>query len=203
MTSEPGDFTLCMRDVVGDTLRVVPTDRRSSKQLAKDLGMTGARAWRLGGALRACSDYELRAGDGILGSLIFGETALARLACAEGVWSLQKRCRLGWELVITSASGENSGWYSGRHWLPGGTIVLATGSRVKLSRAPSLHWKLRAGGGEVIAAIRTHGGLRKGIDTSLTIRSIPDTLGELSLLVLTACAVLTLERAIPVVPVSG
>ena len=65
------------------------------------------------------------------------------MACAEGSWCLTKRRRLGWELVIESNDGERVGEYSGRRWLPGGTISLTDGTEVDLRRSLNRRWKLQ------------------------------------------------------------
>ena len=66
------------------------------------------------------------------------------MACAGGSWCLTKRRRLGWELVIESNNGEHVGGYSGRRWLPGGTIFLTDGTQVDLRRSLIRRWKLQS-----------------------------------------------------------
>jgi hypothetical protein len=94
---------------------------------------------------------------------------LAHIACRDGDWSLKQRRRYGWELVIESSEGQQVGWYSGRHWLSGGTIGLASGGRVDLRRSFNGPWNLCVSETRERFARLSHDGL----NLSLAIRSLP------------------------------
>jgi hypothetical protein len=89
--------------------------------------------------------YDVLAGHDRVGALVLGGSdALARMICADGDWCLQKRRRLGWELLIESREGQHLGWYSGRKWLRGGTISLIDAAHFDLRRSLNRRWTLRA-----------------------------------------------------------
>jgi hypothetical protein len=104
---------------------------------------------------------------------------------------IRKRRRVGWKLSIESAEGRHVGWYSGRRWLPGGAIYLTDGTQVDLRRLLNRRWKLQTTGArQRLVDIRTsHRPLM-----TLTIRSFPAEITEAHLVILTACAVVMLER---------
>ena len=174
------DFPVSMEAVVGEKLRVVPIDPKLSAWAGYDVLAPGGRAGSLGPG---------------------GGAELARMECAEGAWCLKKRRRLGWELLIESADGRHVGWYSGRRWLPGGTISLTDGTQVDLRRLLNGRWRLQTTGArQRLVDIRTS---YRPLMT-LTIRSFPAEITEAHLVILTACGVLMLERmAPPVVFVGG
>ena len=132
---------------------------------------------------------------GRAGSLTVGE-GLVWMSCADGAWLLRKQRRLGWEFVIESSHGEPAGRYSGRRWLPGGTISLADGSAVDLRRSPAGRWRLQSvEAREPFVAMRvTHP--RDGLTIALTIRSRQANVLALPQVVLTACAVVILDRTL-------
>ena len=142
--------------------------------------------------------FDVLTADTRIGSLTIGGTEeVARIASAEGGWCLKKRLRLGWELVIESSDGRHVGWYSGRRWLPGGTISLTDGAQVEIRRSLSGRWRL-----QTVETRDEFVELRRSlVPASLTtifrIRSLPAGITDVPLLVLTACAVLTLQRTRP------
>ena len=86
--------------------------------------------------------YDVLAGGGRVGSLDFGgQSELARMACVDGAWFLKKRLQFGWEFLIESSDGQHVGTYSGRRWLPGGTIFSADGAQVALQPSLTGRWK--------------------------------------------------------------
>jgi len=174
------DFPVSMEAAVGERLRVAPIDPKRSAWVGYDVLASGGRAGWLGPG---------------------GRAELARMECAEGAWCLKKRRRLGWELLIESADGRHVGWYSGRRGLPGGTISLTDGTQVDLRRLLSGGWKLQTTDArERLADMRRSHRLLM----SLTIRSLPAEMPEAHLVILTACAVVMLERmAPPLVDVGG
>ena len=139
--------------------------------------------------------YDVLVGDDKVGALVLGGTAeLARMMCAEGSWCLQKRRSLGWELIVESSDGQHVGWYSGRKWLPGGTVSLTDGTRADLRRSFVRRWKLReSDSNEQLLEIR-RSGAPSAQTVVVTIRSLPQGPTEGRLLVLTSCAVLMLDR---------
>ena len=191
------DFPIRMEAAEGADVRVVPIDVEASARAWRELGRRGSRWPAAARAMRFCDSYDLATADGRIASLAFGGRAeLARMACAEGVWSLQTR-RRGWDFVIESADGRNVGQYHGRRWLPGGTISLIGGAQVDLRRSLTGRWKLVATGTrQRIADIR----IAEGPSMTLTIRSIPGVGTDMPLVLLTGCAVLLLERMMPRVP---
>src|SRR5450755_2112857 len=167
------DFPVSMEAVVGERLRVVPIDPKRSAWAGYDVLASAGRAGWLGPG---------------------GGAELARMECAEGAWCLKKRRRLGWELLIESADGQHVGWYSGRRWLPGGTISLTDGTQVDLRRSLNGGWKLQTTDARqrLVDIRRSHRLLM-----TLTIRSLPAETVEARLVILTACAVVMLERMAP------
>src|SRR5205823_3503461 len=87
-------FPVNMQTVVGEMLRVVPTDRAPSKQLRRELGLTGLRAVGAGASWTP-GEFQVLAAAGLVASLSLGVAELMRLACTEGAWSVQKQGRRG------------------------------------------------------------------------------------------------------------
>ena len=139
--------------------------------------------------------YDVLAGDDRVGALVFGGTgAVARMTCADGDWRLQKRRRFGWELLIESGEGQRCGWYSGRKWLSGGTLSLTDGAQFDLRRSLNRRWKLRpVDGGDPFLEIRTSG-IPSAQRVAVAILSRPGGPNESRLVVLTACAIVMLDR---------
>jgi len=173
------EFPVSMEAAVGEKLRVVPTDPKRSAWAGYDVLASAGRAGRLGPGRGA---------------------ELARMECAEGAWCLKKRRRLGWELIIESADGRHVGRYSGRRWLPGGTISLTDATQVDLRRSLNGGWKLQTTDARqrLVDIRRSHRLLM-----TLTIRSLPAETVEARLVILTACAVVMLERMAPPVDFVG
>ena len=148
--------------------------------------------------------YDVLADDARVGALVLGgPDALARMICADGDWRLQKRRRLGWELLIESREGQQVGWYSGRKWLSGGTISLTDNAQFDLRRSPSRRWKLRATGRrEAFLDIRTSGA-PSSQRVVVAVRLRPGRPEESRLVFLTACAVLMLDRMTGFVTISS
>ncbi|HSO99129.1 MAG TPA: hypothetical protein VLP43_09275 [Solirubrobacteraceae bacterium] len=130
-----------------------------------------------------------------------GANALASMICADGAWRLKKRRPFGWELFIESYDGRHLGWYSGRHWLPGGAIILIDGTRFDLRRTLRLRWKLQATDDKQrLLDIRTSGTPGAQIVAVTVWGALADpTQGNV--LVLTSCAVLMLQRTMAFVKV--
>lgn len=157
-------------------------------------GMVGEKLWLRSTSKKPFMDCELETGDRWVASLsLYGGDELARMVCADGAWVLKKRLKYGWELVIESSDGRHVGWYSGRHWLPGGTIFLAGGAQVDLRRSLYGGWKLQVT--ETHRRIMDMRGY--GFSRPLTIRSLPaEIYSEAQVVVLTTCAVLMLSRSV-------
>jgi len=173
-------FPVRMQAAVGEKLRVVPIDPKRSAWAGYDVLGSGGRAGSLGPG---------------------GEAELARMECAEGAWCLKKRRRLGWELLIESVDGQHVGLYSGRRWLPGGSISLTDGTQADLRRLLNGGWKLQTTGARqrLVDMRRSHRLLM-----TLTIRPLPPEMAHAHLVILTACAVVMLERmATPLVEAGG
>ena len=133
------------------------------------------------------------------GSPSRGVHELARIECAEGAWRVLKRRPWGWELTIEHTDGRPAGWYSGRRWRAGGTISLTTGAQLNLRRPLPGVWKLwTADARELVADMRGYG---PG-STRLMIRSLSIGITDAHVTILTACAVMLLERTLRV-PVSN
>ena len=168
---EPTDFLTSMPLVTGSELRV---EWRDSKP---HIGY-----WVL--------DGENRVGWLELG----GRDVLARIASSDGEWCLKKRLRVGWELIIESSAGEHVGWYSGRKWLPGGTISFTDETQADLRRSLTRRWKVEAlDGQEQFLDIRTSG-VPSAQTLVVTIRVPPPGPAGGHLLLLASCAVLMLDR---------
>ena len=166
----PSGFTGKIDVAPGEELAVVPTD-------PKPFG-----------------HYDVLSGDERVGALVLGgREGLARMTCADGDWWLRKRRRLGWDLFIASCDGEHLGWYSGRKWLPGGTISLVDDTRFELRPSLNRRWKLSASdSGERVMQLRTSGGpAAKRVVVAVRMR--PAGTADGSLLLLTSCAVVMLD----------
>lgn len=169
---DPTDFPVSMKALVGDELRLS----------FPSTGRTGAGA--LKGSLESSSCQV------VAWLRLYGPAGLVEMVCREGTWCLRKRRKYGWELLIESSGGRHVGWYSGRRWLVGGTIILADGTRVDLRRSRKLGWNLRVS--ETRDPIVEVSRYRSG-SLSLTIQSLPaDIYSEAAIVVLTTCAVLML-----------
>lgn len=144
---------------------------------------------------KPCGHYDVLSGDERVGALVLGgRGALARMTCADGDWWLHKRRRLGWDLFIGSRDGEPLGWYSGRKWLPGGTISLVDGTQFELRRSLNRRWRLSASdGGERVLQLRTLGA-SAAQKVVVVVRLRPAGTADGSLLLLTSCAVVMLDR---------
>ena len=172
---EPSAFPVGFKEVVGEVLSVAPVQAKLPFYLEVRSACGPVAALSLGGA-----------------------DDLARMVCGEGAWCLNKRRSVGWELVIESLDRQHVGWYSGRSWLPGGTISSTDGTQVDLRRAVGSGWKLEAvDTGQRVADIRG-GGAMSAWDMSLIVRSIPSSSGRGSLVFLTACAIVMLNRRLRV-----
>lgn len=176
------DFPLKMDAVIGEQLRLLPTDRVRSP-------------WRMGvraGAAAIHYSYDLIAGEARIGSIELGGSGsnqLARLASAEGDWSVAKRRPLGWDLVVVTPDGGVAGTYTGRPWLSGGTLSIADTAPVLLRRSPTGRWRLQTRK-ETLVDIRP-----TGPSMIIGLRSQPaDAINQAHLLVLTGCAVVLFHR---------
>jgi hypothetical protein len=141
--------------------------------------------------------YDLVTDGGRIGSVSVGwGPGLATMVCADGAWCLRRRRRFGWDFIIESSGGERVGSYSGRRWLPGGTIsVSGVARQVDLRRPVPRRWRLqRTDTRKRLVEIReapTSG----APDLALTIRSLPPgTTRDKYLMLLTACAIVIAER---------
>lgn len=172
---------------MGEELRVVPTEPTLSW---RELGLSRTR--RMGATTPPGSQsYDVLGGGGRVGLLDFGgQPELARMACVDGAWRLENRRQFGWEFLIESSDGQHVGSYSGRRWLPGGTIFLADGAQVALQPSLTGRWKLRTRSDR-----QSFVEIRKSDNgpMALTIRSFPAEITKASVVILTACAVLLLE----------
>ena len=180
---EPKEFPVSIKTLVGQTLRIrFHRPRRSS-------------------VVALSANLESSSGELVAWLRLYGPGELVGMACREGTWSLNKRRKYGWELLIESRDGGHIGWYSGRHWFPGGTIILADGARVDLRRSRTFGWKLELSGTrEVIAEISRY----KPGSASVTIRSLPpEVYSDAPVVVLTACGVLMLMAVVRVQSASG
>jgi hypothetical protein len=141
-------------------------------------------------------NYDVLASAGRVASLDFsGRSELARMACAEGAWYLQKRRARGWELSIESVDARHVGCYSGRPWPPGGRIVLTDGVQVELRRSLNRRWTLRTmDERQPFAEIWTD---RNTGQMTLTVPLLPAGITQTSVVILTACAVLMLQWMAP------
>ena len=126
-----------------------------------------------------------------------GASVLAQIACRDGTWSLHKRQKHGWELVLESSDGRFVAWYSGHRWFPGGTIILADGARLDLRRSVALRWQLLAE--ETQEPIMDISRFRRGAQR-VTIRSLPAEIYSVApIVVLTTCAVIMLIATVDAV----
>lgn len=157
----------------------------------------GERLWLVKSSPTRALNLELLSASGRVASLrLHGRGALATVRCAEGSRSLIKRRSLGWSLGIEEPERGPVGWYSGRRWLPGGIIMLASGAQLELLQSLSGGWKVRRAGHETLASIRL--GSRHGERTAaLTLRSLPHHGPDDPLTILVALAVVTLGRSLP------
>lgn len=139
--------------------------------------------------------YDVLSGDERVGGLVLGgKEGLARMMCADGDWWLRKRRRLGWDLFMESCDGEHVGWYSGRHWLPGGTFSLADGTEFELRRSLNRRWKLSVSDGEEqVLQLRTSG-KPAAQRVVVVVRLRPDGGTNSSLMLLASGAVVMLDR---------
>lgn len=138
------------------------------------------------------ASLESSSGQPVAWFRLYGPGELASMACREGTWSLNKRRKYGWELLIESGDGRHVGWYSGRRWLLGGTIIFADGVRVDLRRSRKLGWKLQVRDTREVIAEFSHY-RSASASASVTIRSLPTEIySDTPVVVLTACAVLML-----------
>ena len=100
------DFSLRLREVVGQVLRLVPAAEGTN-------GM-----------------WSLDAGDIAVAYLHLGHDGWAvDVACQEEQWRLTSQKRFGWDLSLDRADGVCLGRYRGRRWRTGGTVELADGTR--------------------------------------------------------------------------
>ena len=134
-------------------------------------------------------EYELVADGYLAGTISLGPTEfwLAHMACREGDWYLTRRRKHGWEFVIEAEDRSQVGRYSGGRWRPRGTLLIADGTRVDLRRKLNGNWNLRTPNRRPFVAIRMSGLER------VTIRSLPTGVIDLHIVVLAACAVVSLE----------
>jgi hypothetical protein len=193
-------FPARMEMTVGDRLEIVPADAAPSRS---ELGLTGVR--RLAPfPTSAHHSYEVLAPSGRVAALgLGGQAGLAWMACSDGSWRLNKRRPLGWELVIESWDGQPVGSYSGRRWVPGGTISLIAGTHIDLRRVLGGHWKLRiTDAQDRFVDIRTSKS-RQGLTMVLTVGSEPPSTSQAIVATLTACAVVLLEYTSPRLPSVG
>src|SRR5271166_1724375 len=110
--AKTADFSLRLREVVGQELRLVP-----AREVASGI-------------------WSLNAGDVPVAHLRFGHDGWALdVACKEDQWRLVKRRRSGWELNLERPDGTLLGSYHGRRWRVGGSIELADGAHAELRRA--------------------------------------------------------------------
>ena len=112
------------------------------------------------------------------------------MACREGGWYLTKHRKYGWDLVIEAKDRSQVGLYFGRRWRVGGTILMADGTRVYLRRKLNGNWNLRTPNSRPFAAIRISRLEMRPI--AATIRSLPTGVVDIHVVLLTACAVVSL-----------
>ena len=161
-----------------------------------DVAESEGRLWLVESGSRRRFGYHLLTDSGRAGSLrLFDRSRLATLESADGAWSVSNRSRTGWELLIRGVDGDPIGSFSGRRWRSGGTLSLADGREAQLLRTVTGTWKLRSGDArEAWASIRPSG--RAGeTRTAVMVHSLPGTGADAALMILVACAVVTLERS--------
>lgn len=173
------DFSLGLREVVGQELRLVPASA----------GISGM--------------WSLDAGDIPVAHLRFGHDGWAvEVACKEAQWRLAKNKKFGWELNIERPDGGLLGRYYGRRWRSGGGIELANGTRAELRRSPLQNrWQIRNTHGAVCDILsRAYVGkltTRRTEDRmTVTLDPEPTGIGSLEIVVLTACGVIMLTDAL-------
>ena len=106
------EFSLGLREVGGQELRLVPAPEGTS-------GM-----------------WSLDAGEIPVAHLCFGHDGWALdVACKEEQWRLTKHGRFGWNLDLERPDGMCLGSYHERRWRRGGSIELADGTRAELRRS--------------------------------------------------------------------
>jgi hypothetical protein len=118
-------------------------------------------------------------------------------------WSLQKRRPAGWEYLILRTDGVEVGSYSGRRWLPGGTILLHDGTRAELRTSLLKTSSVRLTDTRQKCFDVRKSRSRGAVTLALTILFDPAEATDAVLLVLTACTVVLLEEAVPTVQVPG
>jgi hypothetical protein len=183
------DFPASFGAAAGGKLRVVPSETRPRR--------TPLSWW-----VRRLSDgYDVLSVGGAAASISGIAVGRPVMATSAGVWSLEKRGRVGWEYTLVDSNGQEVGAYSGRSWLLGGTISLIDGTKAHLRRSFGRAWKvLIADAHERCVDIRKSRS-PGGATLALTIRSVPTMTLDMHLLVLTACTVLLLGDTVPAVPV--
>ena len=148
---------------------------------------------------KPATQFDLLSSNGRAGSLDLRPThGLVGIECAEGMWSLRRRQRRGWQFVIESSNDQHVGWYSGRKWLPGGTIDLTDGTQVALARSLTGRWRLRDS--ELTGAfayLRSSGAAGEPKIVS-KIAAVPTAMKQFHLVVLIACGVVLLEKTLRV-----
>jgi hypothetical protein len=175
------DFSLGLREVVGQELRLVP------------------------GPVDTSGMWSLNAGDIPVAYLRFGHDGWAvDVACKEAQWRLAKHKRFGWELDLERPDGGLLGSYHGRRWRSGGGIELADGTRAELRRSPlGGKWQIRNPHGAVCeilsraahSQLSFHPGLKA---FSMTVTIDPESAEStgLHLVILTGCGVIMLTNAL-------
>jgi hypothetical protein len=173
------DFSLGLREVVGQELRLVPASA----------GISGM--------------WSLDAGDIPVAHLRFGHDGWAvEVACKEAQWRLAKNKKFGWELNIERPDGGLLGRYYGRRWRNGGGIELANGTRAELRRSPLQNrWQIRNPHGAVCDILsRAYVGklTTRRTEDRMTVTLDPEPTGirSLEIVVLTACGVIMLTDAL-------
>ena len=173
-------FSLGLREVVGQELRLVPAAEGTS-------GM-----------------WSLDAGEISVARLRFGHDGWALdVACKEEQWRLTKHRKFGWELSLERPDGTRLGSYHGGGWRAGGSIELTDGTRAKLRRSLlGNNWQIHDHHGAV-GEIRSRAanqlspfGARPQHRMTVTIDPEPAGSIGLHLVVLTACGVIMLTDAI-------
>jgi hypothetical protein len=140
-------------------------------------------------------EYALVAGEDRAATIsLLGESWLAHMACREGDWYLTKHRKHGWEFVIEAEDRSQVGRYSGGRWRAGGTILMGDGTRVDLRHTLGGSWNLQTPDRRPFAAIRM---VRFRPDKArVTLWSLPSGVVDLHIVVLAACAVVSLEGLI-------
>jgi hypothetical protein len=173
-------FSLALREVVGQELRLIPAAEGTS-------GM-----------------WSLDAGEIPVAHLRFGHDGWALdLACKEERWRITRHRRFGWKLSLERLDGTRLGSYHGRRSRAGGSIELAAGTRARLRRSLLNNtWQIHDHHG-VVCAIRSHPanqlslfGARPKHRMTVTVDPEATASMGLHLVVLTACGVIMLTDAI-------